>query len=101
MKAAFGLSLAVLLALPSAGMSQRFDPTGSSWLWDHGYDGRGTTIAILDGAIDDRHPLLRDKVVLQACFSASESLECGAGARKLETGEVVDVSEHAAACSNP
>jgi subtilisin family serine protease len=99
MKAAFGISLSIMMAFPSVGVSQDIDAAGRALLWELGYDGRGTAIAILDGAIDDRHPLLSEKVVLEACFSASEILECGKDARKLETGEVVDVSEHSASCS--
>lgn len=100
MKAIFGLSLTVLIASSTAVMGQIYRPVDTSLLWDLGYDGKGTAIAFIDGAIDDSHPFLRDKVVLQACFAPSEGLQCGKDARKLETGEVADDSAHAAECSD-
>ena len=41
--------------------------------WNAGYDGTGTTIAILDTGVDAQHPFLAGKVVDEACFSSTVS----------------------------
>jgi serine protease len=69
-------------------------------VWEAGYDGRGTAIVIVDGPIDNTHPMLREKVMLEACFSSKERAICGPNARVLETGDYVDISKYAASCSN-
>jgi subtilisin len=60
--------------------------------WQAGYDGAGTTIAILDSGVERTHPFLGGKVVEEACFSSTadavsvsvcpngESVQIGAGA---------------------
>jgi hypothetical protein len=98
MKAALCLTLTMIAGLLPAGAAELFDRVNAAAIRDFGYDGKGTAIAILDGPIDTTHPLLRDKVVLEACFAPSGSAECGTGARTLETGEVVNVSGRSAAC---
>jgi len=39
--------------------------------WAAGYDGTGTTVAILDTGVDSTHPFLANKVVDESCFSST------------------------------
>ena len=41
--------------------------------WASGYDGTGTTIAVLDTGVDSAHPFLSGKVIEEACFSSTVS----------------------------
>jgi hypothetical protein len=41
--------------------------------WAAGYDGTGTTIAILDTGVDSTHPFLAGKVIDEACFSTTQA----------------------------
>lgn len=41
--------------------------------WASGYDGGGTTIAIVDTGVDSAHPMLSGKVVEEACYSSTIS----------------------------
>ena len=42
----------------------------SGWL---GYNGSGTTIAILDDGIDDTHPFFGNRIIAQRCYSRTDS----------------------------
>jgi subtilisin len=39
--------------------------------WASGYNGSGTTIAVLDTGVDSSHPFLAGKVIEEACFSTT------------------------------
>jgi subtilisin len=43
--------------------------------WAVGYDGTGTTIAVIDSGVDSSHPFLAGKVIEEACFSTTTAGE--------------------------
>jgi subtilisin len=45
---------------------------GSPAAWNSGFDGSGTTVAVIDTGVARQHPMLLDKVVAEACFSDHE-----------------------------
>lgn len=68
-------------------------------VWELGQDGKGTAIAFIDTGLDVEHPMLKDKVVAQACFLLGDAdSRCPQGATRLATGEEIDFSETAAVC---
>jgi subtilisin len=44
---------------------------GGDLAWAAGYDGSGTTIAVLDTGVDSTHPFLAGKVAEEACYSST------------------------------
>lgn len=46
---------------------------GATSLHNQGYDGRGTTVVVIDTGINSSHPTLSGKVVAEACFTEAQS----------------------------
>ncbi|MBF0516980.1 MAG: S8 family serine peptidase [Nitrospirae bacterium] len=47
--------------------------TGASNVWSYGYDGTGYAVAVLDTGVDSSHPMLKGKVIAEACYSTNDS----------------------------
>jgi len=62
--------------------------------WQAGYDGAGTTIAVLDSGVDAAHPFLGGKVTHEACFSSTSA---GLSQSVCPNGETTQVGAGAAA----
>jgi subtilisin family serine protease len=59
--------------------------TEATTMWSTGTTGAGTSVAIIDTGVDGTHPMLKDKVVSEACFTVfgcanGDSSQFGAGA---------------------
>ena len=50
---------------------------GADIMHKAGYTGKDTYVVLLDSGIDKNHPMFKDKVVLEACFTASNSCPNG------------------------
>ncbi len=66
-------------------------------VWASGYDGTGTTIAIVDTGVDGTHPMLAGKLIEEACYSStvagtSESVCPNGLDEQLGTGAAVPCS---------
>lgn len=46
---------------------------GGTTAWGSGYTGAGQAVAVLDTGVDKVHPLLKDKVIAEACYSTTDS----------------------------
>ncbi|MCY3758936.1 MAG: hypothetical protein OXG96_14540, partial [Acidobacteria bacterium] len=45
---------------------------GAPNAWSQGYSGAGQAVAVLDTGVDGKHPLLKDRVVSEACYSGGD-----------------------------
>ena len=66
---------------------------GADVIHKAGYTGNGTYIVLLDTGIDKNHPMFKDKVVLEACFTASNSCPNGTD-RQSGSGAAAPVDWH-------
>lgn len=70
---------------------------GAPTAWGLGFDGTGTTIAILDSGVDSSHPFLAGKVVSEACYSYTGTLGSTNLTSACPNGENVQVGPGSAA----
>ena len=60
-------------ALSAPMLAQSGPLVGAPAAWSRGFDGAGTTIAILDTGVDKNHGFLAGKIVEEACFSSTSA----------------------------
>ena len=66
---------------------------GADIMHKAGYTGKDTYVVLLDSGIDKNHPMFKDKVVLEACFTASNSCPNGTD-KQLGIGAAAPVDWH-------
>ncbi len=69
--AAPGIASIALDGVVTKSLTDSVPQIGAPEAWEAGYDGTGTTIAVLDTGISDEHPDLAGQVVAEQNFSAS------------------------------
>jgi subtilisin family serine protease len=66
---------------------------GANFVHQSGYTGKGTYVVLLDTGIDKTHPMFNNKVVLEACFTASNSCPNGKD-KQIGSGAAAAVDWH-------
>ena len=56
-------------------LAQTTSLIGADVAWARGYTGKGFAVAVLDSGIDSGHPFLAGKVVSEACYSTTSTME--------------------------
>ena len=59
----------------TADLHDSVEQTGAPTAWDLGYDGEGSTIAVLDTGIDESHEDIGEKVVASENFSSDDTVD--------------------------
>ncbi|PRX47534.1 subtilase family protein [Prauserella shujinwangii] len=70
-----GLEKVWLDARYHAALDQSVPQIGAPEVWDSGYTGEGTTIAVLDSGVDESHPDLAGRQLAQRNFSQSPTID--------------------------
>ncbi|WP_049572008.1 S8 family peptidase [Streptomyces sp. SBT349] len=73
--AAPGVATVALDGIVEKSLAESVPQIGAPTAWEAGYDGTGTTVAVLDTGISDEHPDLAGKIVAEQNFSESPDAE--------------------------